>query len=64
MELEKICIDGLENTYAISNVKKECKNNLYDKAIILLTAFLEKNNGDYQRAIEIAENRLKWLESD
>lgn len=127
MELEQICIDGINNTFAISNVKKEFRkavdevwkkeppwkryqkkliedlavleqekeraidlpqfekltevDRLYsirhpeskknvrviyiieDEAIILLTAFLEKNNGDYQRAIEIAKKRLKWLDS-
>ena len=128
MELEKICITGIENTYAISNLKKEFRKavdepwkdippwlryqkkliedlavleqekeravdlpqfeklngcgNLYsirhpesrkkirvlycifDGSIILLTAFLEKNNGDYQRGIEIANKRMKWLESN
>lgn len=127
MELEKICLNGINKTYAISNVKKEfrkavdepwkeippwlryqkkliedlavleqekesaidlpqfeklngvdriysirhpeSKKNvrvLYaieDGAIILLTAFLEKNSGDYQRAIATAQSRLKWLES-
>ena len=33
-------------------------------AIILLVAFLEKNDGDYKRAINVAERRLKILESD
>lgn len=33
-------------------------------AIILLVAFLEKNDGDYKRAINVAERRLKLLESD
>lgn len=128
MELEKICINGIDNTYAISNVKKEfmkavdepwkeippwqrclkkliadlavleqekeraidfpqferltgvegiysirhpeSKKNvrvlytIFEESIILLTAFLEKNDGDYQRAIETAKVRLKWLESD
>lgn len=128
MELEKLCINGIENTYAISNVKKEFKkavdepwkasppwqrylkkliedlavleqekeraidlpqfeklsgeDNLYcirhpetkknvrviyviyEETIILLTAFLEKNNGDYQRAIEVSKKRLLWLESE
>lgn len=125
MELEKICMSGINNTYAISNVKKEFRKavdepwkedppwkryqqkliedlavleqekekaidlqqfeklngvaNLYsirhpetrknvrviytieDGVIILLTAFLEKNNGDYQRAINTAQKRLQWL---
>lgn len=33
-------------------------------AIILLVAFLEKNDGDYKWAINVAERRLKLLESD
>lgn len=125
MNLEKLCINGICNTYAISNVKKEFKkavnepwkektpferyqrkliedlavldqekeqaisfvqfekltgvDDLYsirhpeskknvriiyvieDSTIILLTAFLEKNDGDYQRAIDVAKKRLKWL---
>ena len=32
------------------------------KIIILLVAFLEKNAGDYQKAIAVAKKRLKWLE--
>lgn len=125
MELEKLSINGINNTYAISNVKKEfiravdepwkepwkrylkkliedlavleqekeraidlpqfekltgvdrlcsirhpeSKKNvrviyvIEEGTIILLTAFLEKNAGDYQRAIETAKKRLKWLES-
>lgn len=31
--------------------------------VILLHAFLEKNDGDYQKAIRVARNRLKVLES-
>lgn len=127
MELEKICITGINNTYAISNVKKEFRkavdepwkeespwkryqkkliedlavleqekekaielqqfeklngvDRLYsirhpksrknvriiytieEDAIILITAFLEKNDGDYQRAINIAKKRLRWLDN-
>jgi len=127
LELEKICIPGIANTYAISNVKKEFRKavdepwkdeppwkryqqkliedlavldqekeraidlqyfeklNGLDKLysirhpeskknvrviytikegnIILLTAFLEKNDGDYKRAIRIAKKRLNWLDS-
>lgn len=127
MELEQICINGINNTYAISNVRKEflkavdepwkeippwqryqrkliedlavleqereraidlpqfekltgvdrlycirhpeSKKNvrviyiIEEGTIILLTAFLEKNAGDYQRAIETAQKRLKWLDS-
>ena len=128
MELEKIDIEGINNVYAISNVKKEfwkavnepwkeippwqrylkkliedlavleqekemaidlpqfekltgidrlysighpeSKKNvrviytIYDGSIILLTAFLEKNDGDYQRAIKIADKRLRWIDSN
>lgn len=127
MELEKINIQGLNNIYAFSNVKKEFRkavdepwedeppwkryqqkliedlavleqeqeraidlqcfeklngvDRLYsirhpeskknvrviytieEGAIFLLTAFLEKNAGDYQRAIKIAKKRLQWLDS-
>lgn len=127
MELKQICIKGINNTYAISNVEKEFRKavdepwkedppwkryqkkliedlavleqekekaidlpqfekltgveRLYcirhpeskknvrviyiieDGTIILIAAFLEKNAGDYQRAIDISQNRLKWLES-
>ena len=127
MELEQICIKGINNTYAISNVKEEFRkavnepwkeeppwkryqqkliedlavleqekekaidllqfeklsgvDRLYsirhpeskknvrviytieEEAIILLTAFLEKNSGDYQRAISTAHKRLQWLDS-
>ena len=127
MELEKVCIPGINNTYAISNVKKEFRkavdepwkeeppwkryqqkliedlavleqekeraidlqqfeklngvDRLYsirhpeskknvrviytvdEGIIILLTAFLEKNDGDYQRAINTAKKRLQWLAS-
>lgn len=127
MELEQVCIEGINNTYTITNVKKEFRkaadepwgekppwkryqkklmqdlavlemekeraidlpqfekltgfDRLYsirhpeskknirviyiieDEAIILLTAFLEKNEGDYQKAIKLALKRLKWIES-
>lgn len=33
------------------------------ESIILLVAFLEKNSGDYQKAIRVAKTRMKWLES-
>ena len=127
MELERICIEGVNNTYAISAVRKEfqkavdepwkdkppweryqkkligdlavleldkeraidllqyekldgedslysirhpeSKKNvriiytIFNGAIILLTAFLEKNDGDYRRAIRRAKDRLDWLRS-
>ncbi len=31
--------------------------------VILLTAFLEKNFGDYKKAISRAQKRLKWLDN-
>ena len=31
--------------------------------VILLVAFLDKNDGDYQKAINVAKQRLKWLDS-
>jgi len=31
--------------------------------VILLTAFLEKNSGDYKKAISRAQKRLKWLDN-
>ena len=127
MELEKIRIEGINHTYAISSLKKEFRkavdepwkekepweryqkkliqdltvleqekesaidlqqfeklngvDRLYsirhpesrknvriiytidEDVIILLTAFLEKNSGDYKRAIDTAKKRLKWLDS-
>lgn len=128
MELEKIDIEGINNIYAISNVKKEFRKavdepwketppwqrylkklvedlavleqekemaidlpqfekltdldrlycirhpeskknvrviyTIYDSSIILLTAFLEKKDGDYQQAIKTAKKRLSWIYSD
>lgn len=127
MELEKLRIKGINDTYAISNIRKEFikavnepwkemppwqryqrkliedlavleqekeqainlpqfekltdVGNLYsithpesrknvrviytiiDDSVILLTAFLEKNAGDYHRAISAANKRLNWLKS-
>lgn len=127
MELEKIRIEGINDTYAISSLRKEFRkavdepwkekepweryqkkliqdltvleqekesaidlqqfeklngvDRLYsirhpesrknvriiytidEDVIILLTAFLEKNSGDYKRAIDTAKKRLKWLDS-
>lgn len=128
MELERICIEGLKDVYAISSLRKEfmkavnepwkddppwqryqkklvedlavleqekesaidlpqyerlagkeklycirhpeSKKNIriiytiYDGSVVLLTAFLEKTEGDYHRAIRNANRRLKWLMSD
>ncbi|MBQ8138912.1 MAG: type II toxin-antitoxin system RelE/ParE family toxin [Lachnospiraceae bacterium] len=127
MELEKICLPGVNNVYAISSVKKEFRKavdepwkeeppwkryqqkliedlavleqekeraidlqqfekltgqerlysirhpeskknvrviySIEEGTIILLTAFLEKNDGDYQKAINTAKKRLKWINS-
>lgn len=37
---------------------------IYEEAIIILTAFLEKNSGDYRKAIRLAKRRLKELDKD
>lgn len=34
-----------------------------ENAVILLTAFLEKKDGDYKKAIRLARKRLKEIES-
>lgn len=59
---------GEDNLYSIRH--PETKKNVRviytiveGEAVILLTAFLEKNAGDYQKAIRVAKTRLKWLES-
>ena len=77
MELEKLEISGLSNTYAIANVKKEFQKAVdepwkevppwqrYLKKLIADLAVLEqKNDSDYQRAINTAKVRLRWLNSD
>lgn len=37
---------------------------IYEEAIIILTAFLEKNSGDYRKVIRLAKRRLKELDKD
>lgn len=60
-------LNGVDRLYSIRH--PESKKNvrliytIEAGAIILLVAFLEKNSGDYQRAINTAQKRLKWLES-
>lgn len=61
-------LTGEENLYSIRH--PETKKNvriLYticdEGIVILLAAFLEKNTGDYQKAIRRAKDRLAWLES-
>lgn len=58
---------GEEKLYSIRH--PETKKNvrvIYTIAegtiVILLVAFLEKNDGDYLKAIRVAKKRLKWLE--
>lgn len=34
-----------------------------DSVVILLVAFLEKNDGDYQNAINLAKKRLQWIKN-
>lgn len=61
-------LSGEDNLYCIRH--PETKKNVRvmytiveEGFVILLTAFLEKNAGDYQRAIRVAKARMKWLES-
>lgn len=72
MELEQVCIKGINNTYAIPNVKKEFRKAVdetwkenppwkrYQKKLIEDLAVLEVEK---ERAIETALKRLRWLES-
>jgi phage-related protein len=63
-QFEKLA--GEDNIYSIRH--PESKKNLrilytiVDGAVILLIAFLEKNDGDYQNAITTAKNRINFLE--
>ena len=58
-------LSGEESFYSIRH--PETKKNvrviytIVKGKVILLTAFLEKNAGDYQKAINLAKNRMKWL---
>ena len=57
-----------DNLYSIRHPKtKKNVRVLYTIAdgsiVILLVAFLEKNDGDYDNAISVAKRRLKWLQS-
>lgn len=59
-------LSGEEKLYSIRHPKTK-KNirviyTIVDGKIILLTSFLEKNDGDYQKAINVAKRRLKKLE--
>ena len=63
-QFEKLA--GNDRLYCIRH--PESKKNvrviyvIEEGAIILLTAFLEKNRGDYKRAVDTALERLKWLD--
>ena len=61
-------LSGFDDLYCIRypNAKKNVRviYTIYDDSIILLLAFLEKKDSDYQRAIENAKKRLKLLNSD
>jgi len=58
-------LTGEDDLYSIRH--PESKKNvrviytIWEEKIILLTAFLEKNVGDYLRAINVAKGRLIWL---
>ena len=60
-------LSGEDRLYSIRH--PETKKNVRiiytidEGAVILLVAFLEKNDGDYQNAINVAKKRLKWLKS-
>ena len=60
-------LSGEKELYSIRH--PETKKNIRvvytidEHQIILLTAFLEKNDGDYLRAIRTARKRLEWLNS-
>ena len=59
---------GVDNLYSIRHPESR-KNvrviyTIIEGTIVLLTAFLEKNDSDYQRAINTAKVRLRWLNSD
>ncbi|MBQ4219279.1 MAG: type II toxin-antitoxin system RelE/ParE family toxin [Butyrivibrio sp.] len=60
-------LSGEDDLYSIRH--PESKKNvrviytIWKEVVILLYAFLEKNDGDYQRAIRIAKKRLIWLKS-
>lgn len=65
-QFEKLA--GVDDLYSIRHPRSR-KNvrviyTINEDSIILLTAFLEKNNSDYQRAIARADARLKWLKSN
>lgn len=61
-------LSGEKDLYSIRH--PESKKNvriiytiIEDGIVILLVAFLEKNEGDYKKAISVAKHRLQWLNS-
>jgi len=60
-------LSGEDDLYSIRH--PEASKNIrviygfVDEYIILLTAFIENNDGDYKRAISVAKLRLRWLKS-
>lgn len=64
-QYERLCTE--EKLYSIRHPETP-KNvriiyTILEGSVILLGAFLEKNDSDYHKAINIAKKRLKWLES-
>lgn len=58
-------LSGEKYIYSIRHPESE-KNirilyTIFENNVILLYAFLEKNDGDYQRAIRVARDRIKKL---
>ena len=61
-------LSGTEELYSIrypeANKNFRVIYTVYEENfIILLTAFQEKNDGDYRRAVAVAEKRLRQLEN-
>lgn len=58
-------LSGEKNLYSIrhSETKKNVRviYTIIENNIFLITAFLEKNDGDYLRAIRLARKRMDWL---
>ena len=60
-------LSGTDRLYSIRH--PETPKNLrviytiYEESVILLCAFLEKNDSDYKRAIQRAQQRLSWLDN-
>lgn len=77
LDIEKECaidlpqyekLHGEKNLYSIRHPKSKKNIRIIytiveGGMVILLVAFLEKNDGDYKNAISTAKQRLKWLYS-